>query len=91
MNWLKEFSAAVTVCDPDGIVLEMNDKAAKTFESDGGYGLVGANLKPSAAPSSRANSRFLVPTAPPCAASSRTGSISCSTSSIPNPVFHPGH
>lgn len=44
MNWLKEFPAAVTVCDPDGIVLEMNDKAAKTFEGDGGYGLVGANL-----------------------------------------------
>lgn len=44
MNWLKEFPAAVTVCDPDGIVLEMNDKAAKTFESDGGYGLLGKNL-----------------------------------------------
>lgn len=44
MNWLKEFPVAVTVCDPDGIVLEMNDKAAKTFESDGGYGLVSANL-----------------------------------------------
>lgn len=43
-TWLKEFPAAVTVCDPDGIVLEMNDKAAKTFESDGGYGLVGSNL-----------------------------------------------
>ncbi len=44
MNWLKEFPVAITVCDPDGIVLEMNDKAAKTFASDGGYGLIGANL-----------------------------------------------
>lgn len=44
MNWLKEFPAAITVCDPDGIILEMNDKAAKTFESDGGYALIGANL-----------------------------------------------
>ena len=26
--WIKEFPAAVTVCDPDGIILEMNDKAA---------------------------------------------------------------
>lgn len=43
-TWLKEFPAAITVCDPDGIVLEMNDKAAKTFESDGGYRLIGANL-----------------------------------------------
>mgnify|MGYP000173929417 CR=1 FL=1 len=44
MNWLKEFPAAITVCDPNGIVLEMNDKAAKTFESDGGYALIGKNL-----------------------------------------------
>lgn len=44
MNWLKEFPAAVTVCDPDGIVLEMNDKAAKTYESDGGYALIGKNM-----------------------------------------------
>ena len=44
MNWLKEFPAAVTVCDKDGILLEMNDKAAKTFESDGGYALIGKNM-----------------------------------------------
>ena len=28
--WIKEFPAAATVCDPDGIILEMNDKAAKS-------------------------------------------------------------
>jgi transcriptional regulator with PAS, ATPase and Fis domain len=44
MNWLKEFPAAVTVCDKDGILLEMNNKAAKTFESDGGYALIGKNM-----------------------------------------------
>ncbi len=44
MNWLKEFPAAVTVCDPDGIILEMNDEAAKTYESDGGYALIGKNM-----------------------------------------------
>ena len=43
-EWIKEFPAAVTVCDPDGILLEMNDRAAKTFESDGGYALVGLNM-----------------------------------------------
>jgi transcriptional regulator with PAS, ATPase and Fis domain len=43
-DWIKEFPAAVTVCDPDGIVLEMNDKAAKTFEKDGGYDLIGRNM-----------------------------------------------
>lgn len=42
--WVKEFPAAVTVCDADGVILEMNDKAARTFEKDGGYKLVGANL-----------------------------------------------
>lgn len=42
--WVKEFPAAVTVCDPEGIILEMNDKAAKTFARDGGYGLIGRNI-----------------------------------------------
>ena len=43
-EWIKEFPAAVTVCDAEGIILEMNDKAAKTFESDGGYALIGKNM-----------------------------------------------
>jgi transcriptional regulator with PAS, ATPase and Fis domain len=43
-DWVKEFPAAVTVCDPQGIILVMNDKAAKTFEKDGGYKLIGANM-----------------------------------------------
>jgi transcriptional regulator with PAS, ATPase and Fis domain len=42
--WIKEFPAAVTVCDADGVILEMNDKAARTFEKDGGYKLVGSNM-----------------------------------------------
>jgi transcriptional regulator with PAS, ATPase and Fis domain len=43
-SWVKEFPAAITVCDSDGIILEMNDKSAKTFEKDGGYELIGKNL-----------------------------------------------
>lgn len=43
-EWIKEFPAAVTVCDPEGIILEMNDKAARTFEKDGGYKLLGSNM-----------------------------------------------
>ncbi len=43
-GWIKEFPAAVTVCDESGIILEMNDKAAKTFESDGGFELIGKNM-----------------------------------------------
>jgi hypothetical protein len=42
--WVKEFPGAVTVCGLDGIILEMNDKAIKTFEADGGEKLIGANL-----------------------------------------------
>jgi len=43
-SWVKEFPAAITVCDPDGIILEMNDKAAEAFAEDGGRGLIGKNL-----------------------------------------------
>ncbi len=43
-EWIKELPGAVTVCDAKGIILEMNDRAARTFEKDGGYGLVGKNL-----------------------------------------------
>ena len=43
-EWIKEFPAAITVCNADGIILEMNDKAAKTFEKDGGYKLIGASM-----------------------------------------------
>ncbi len=43
-EWIKEFPAAVTVCDANGIILEMNDRAARTLEKDGGYALVGKNL-----------------------------------------------
>ncbi len=43
-EWIKEFPAAVTVCDPDGTILAMNDKAAKTFKKDGGCALIGRNM-----------------------------------------------
>ena len=42
--WIKEFPAAVTVCDTEGIILEMNDRSAKTFEKDGGLKLIGSNV-----------------------------------------------
>jgi transcriptional regulator with PAS, ATPase and Fis domain len=43
-DWIKEFPAAITVCDADGLIIEMNDKAAMTFEKDGGRNLIGCNL-----------------------------------------------
>ena len=43
-EWIQQFPAAITVCDCNGIILEMNDRAAQTFEKDGGYALIGKNL-----------------------------------------------
>ena len=42
--WVQGFPGAITVCDRDGIILEMNDKSAKVFEEDGGGQLIGTNL-----------------------------------------------
>jgi hypothetical protein len=42
--WIKEFPGAVTVCDPVGTIIEMNDKAALTFKGDGGRALIGKNV-----------------------------------------------
>lgn len=43
-EWLDEFPAAMTVCDAGGIILEMNERAAKSFEKDGGRALIGRNV-----------------------------------------------
>ena len=43
-NWQKEFNAAITVCDLNGKIIDMNDKSAITFNDDGGYELIGKNL-----------------------------------------------
>ncbi len=42
--WIKEFPGAITVCDHDGIILAMNDKAVISFEKDGGHLLIGKNI-----------------------------------------------
>lgn len=43
-TWVKELKAAITVCDREGVAIEMNDLAAKTFEKDGGRALIGTNI-----------------------------------------------
>ena len=40
INWARELPAAITVCDRNGVVLEMNDKARSTFSGD----FVGKNV-----------------------------------------------
>ena len=42
--WVREFAGAITVCDPDGIILAMNEKAARSFQNQGGMALVGATM-----------------------------------------------
>lgn len=42
-NWIDEFPGAVTVCDGNGIILEMNQRAIETFADDGGAKLIGTN------------------------------------------------
>ena len=42
--WIKGFPGAVTVCDRDGIVLEMNDKSIQTLAREGGEKLIGTNF-----------------------------------------------
>lgn len=43
-SWVQGFPGAITVCDAEGIILEMNDQARRVFASDGGEKLIGANL-----------------------------------------------
>ncbi|MEI6093492.1 MAG: diguanylate cyclase [bacterium] len=44
INWTKELNVAMTVCDENGVILEMNDKSCKTFEKQGGCKLIGTSL-----------------------------------------------
>ena len=43
-DWSKEMNCAVTVCDKDGVVLYMNDKAKETFAKHGD--LIGKSMIP---------------------------------------------
>jgi transcriptional regulator with PAS, ATPase and Fis domain len=42
--WVREFGAAVTVCDAEGVIVEMNDRSARMFAEQGGRALLGSNL-----------------------------------------------
>lgn len=43
-DWIKEFTGAVTVCDREGTIMEMNDAAVAVFSQDGGAKLIGTNV-----------------------------------------------
>jgi len=42
--WIKEFPGAVTVCDTEGRIIEMNEKSRRMFQKDGGAALIGKSL-----------------------------------------------
>lgn len=42
--WIEEFPAAITVCNPQGIILAMNEKSCTTFEKEGGANLIGTDV-----------------------------------------------
>jgi transcriptional regulator with PAS, ATPase and Fis domain len=44
VDWARALPAAVTVCDKDGVILEMNEESARVFAADGGASLVGQSL-----------------------------------------------
>ncbi|MCE1251931.1 MAG: diguanylate cyclase [Anaerolineae bacterium] len=43
-EWVKEFQGAVTVCNKEGIITEMNDKSISNFGKSGGADLIGSNV-----------------------------------------------
>ena len=43
-SWVKEFPGSIIVCDPQGIILEMNDTAVRYYAQDGGEKLIGSNM-----------------------------------------------
>lgn len=43
-TWVKEFPGAIIVCDTRGIILEMNQRAIKSYQDQGGVNLIGTNL-----------------------------------------------
>jgi PAS domain-containing protein len=43
-KWIEELPVGITVCDAEGIILSMNDRAAKIFQKSGGRELISKNL-----------------------------------------------
>ena len=43
-EWPREFPGGITVCDREGIILEMNDQSARVFAEQGGKRLIGTSL-----------------------------------------------
>jgi transcriptional regulator with PAS, ATPase and Fis domain len=44
IDWTKELPSAITVCDKEGVIIEMNDRSIASFAEDGGAALIGTNV-----------------------------------------------
>jgi transcriptional regulator with PAS, ATPase and Fis domain len=62
LDWIREFPAAVTVCDTAGIILDMNDRAALAFQADGGRQLIGKSMLDCHPEAARTKARALLTT-----------------------------
>ena len=45
MEFIEKLDGAVIVSDAEGTIIYLNEKAANTFQKDGGRALIGKNLK----------------------------------------------
>ena len=60
--WLNGMDVAITVCDREGNIVYMNDRAARTFSVDGGKALLGKNLMDCHPESAREKIRHIMAT-----------------------------
>lgn len=42
--WVQNFPGAITISDPAGVILAMNDKSVEGYAADGGLLLIGTNM-----------------------------------------------
>ncbi len=61
-DWSTEFPAAITVCDREGVIVAMNDRAAQSFAADGGRALIGTNALDCHPPAAREKMERLLAT-----------------------------
>lgn len=41
-RWVKEFPGTITVCDKDGVIIDLNDASVRQFADRGGRDLIGS-------------------------------------------------
>jgi PAS domain-containing protein len=42
--WVHELPVAITVCDANGIIVDMNERAVESFQQEGGRALIGTDV-----------------------------------------------